>query len=390
MTALRHIALRAAAFAILALAPRLAAASPSIVVDIGTGRVLHAEDAFARWNPASLTKLMTAYAAFSDIAAGRLTLQAPVRISANAANNPPSRMGYPVGTVLTLDTALTIMIVKSANDVAAAVGEAVEGSPDAFVARMNAEAARLGMTDTHFENANGLYRPGQYTTARDLAVLTRAIRTRFPQFAHYFSTEAIRYGDRVEPTYNLLLGRFDGADGMKTGYVCASGFNLVATATRGPTTLAAIVLGAPSQEQRADKAARLLEEGFAASAGESAYPPLAGLTRPADAPTEVANMRSVICTEEAEASRWDGRAVEGHMSFDTPSIHPLQRDLVAVPVRTGGAVGASRSAIMLFGKAVRTIPVPTERPERLSLFDENDPKYQLRDGIPVPLPRPKG
>ncbi|MFZ2102195.1 MAG: D-alanyl-D-alanine carboxypeptidase family protein [Oricola sp.] len=379
--------LRVAVLVLFAALPGVASASPSLVVDIGTGRVLHAEDAFKRWNPASLTKLMTAYAAFREIASGNLTLQSPVRISSNARNNPPARLGYPAGTVLTLDAALTIMIVKSANDVAVAVGESVSGEEADFVARMNAEAARLGMADTHFANPNGLYDAGQYTTAHDLAILVRAIRNEFPQFAHYFSTEAVRIGEETAPTYNILIGRFDGADGMKTGFVCASGFNLAGTATRDSTTLAAIVLGEKSQQARAEKAAVLLEQGFSALPREAEYPLLGEMAAPEGATTDVADMTSVVCTDEARANRWDGREVEGYMTFDTPSIHALTRAPEVVPVRTGGAVGSSKSATMLLGRLVRAIPVPDQKPERVTLYDDSDlEKYGLRPGFDAPVP----
>ena len=174
------------------------------------GRVLAEENSLQRWYPASLTKLMTAYIAFSAIRDGRLKLDGPVTISANAANQPPGRMGYKAGNRLSLDNALKIMLVKSANDIAVAVAEAAAG-PE-YQKGMNAAATKLGMTGTNFANANGLHSTKNYSTARDLAVLTRALRTDFPQFASYFGIEAIKYGETVERNYNILLGRFAGAD----------------------------------------------------------------------------------------------------------------------------------------------------------------------------------
>lgn len=171
-----------------------ALANPSIAVDVATGKVYAQQDAFQRWYPASLTKLMTAYVTFRALQSGRMTLESPVPMTVRAAKEPPSKMGYKPGSVMTLDTALKIMLVKSANDVAVAVGEAVGGSEAGFVQLMNAEAQRLGMVGSHFANPNGLHDPNNYTTARDLAVLAVQLRREFPQYAHYFATEAIDPG----------------------------------------------------------------------------------------------------------------------------------------------------------------------------------------------------
>src|SRR5690606_9620767 len=146
-----------------------------------------------------------------------------------------------------------------------AVGESIGGSQAAFAARMNAEARRLGMTGTNFVNAHGLHNPNQYSTARDLGILAAAIRREFPEFAGYFGLEGIDTGKSRMRPFNLLLGRFDGADGMKTGFICASGFNLVGSATRGGRTLVAVVIGASSQQERTEMAARLLGDGFSRS-----------------------------------------------------------------------------------------------------------------------------
>jgi D-alanyl-D-alanine carboxypeptidase len=242
---MRPVILLAALVASFLSLPALAA--PYVLLDVGNGRVLAHQEAFQRWYPASLTKLMTAYVAFRAIKAGEMQLNSPVRISQKAAKEPPSKMGYAPGSVLTLDNALKIIMVKSANDIATAIAETIGGSEAGFAARMNAEARRIGMTDSHFVNAHGLPAPEQYTTARDLAVLVYALRNEFPQYAGYFSLEGLRHGNTVMENHNLLMGRFDGADGMKTGYICSSGFNLVGTATRGRRTLAAVVLGARTQ-----------------------------------------------------------------------------------------------------------------------------------------------
>ena len=325
-------------------------AGASLVFDVQTGAVLEQDNAFQRWYPASLTKLMTAYITFSAIKSGRLTLQSPVKISANAAKQPPSKMGYKPGNELTLDNALKIMLVKSANDIAVAVAETAGGTnyPDA----MNAAAARLGMTGSHFVNAHGLHSPQHYSTARDLAILTRALRTEFPELSSFFKVEAIKYGDHLERNYNILLGRFVGADGMKTGFVCASGFNLIGSATRDGRTLVAVVLGEKSQVGRAEKAADLLASGFSAPAvfGET----LDTLKPSNDQNKPVIDMREQVCSKQAEADRWDGRDIEGKIVFKTANLRPMEREPVTVAVGLVPTTTADGWPL--------NVPVPKPRP----------------------------
>ncbi|TJW66988.1 MAG: D-alanyl-D-alanine carboxypeptidase, partial [Mesorhizobium sp.] len=240
----------------------VARANPLILFDLKSGKILEHQDAFKRWYPASLTKLMTAYVTFRAIAAGEVTLDSPIKVTKHSAGEPPSKMGFKPGSVMRLDNALKMMLVKSANDIAMAVGENIGGTQAAFADRMNAEAARLGMTGTHFVNPNGLYSPDQYTTARDLALLVMAIRGEFPQYAPWFSIEGLAVGKKALPNYNLLIGRYPGADGMKTGFVCSSGFNMIGSATRNGRTLVAVVLGEKSAVSRAETAAKLLDHGF--------------------------------------------------------------------------------------------------------------------------------
>lgn len=359
--------------------------APAIVMDAQSGRVIKAEQAFDRWSPASLTKLMTAYVTFLEVEAGNLTPLSPVRMTTNAANNPPSKMGYKPGAVMTVENALEMLIVKSANDVAVALGEAVAGSEPEFVQRMNAEAQRLGMMGTNFVNPHGLHDPDQYTTARDLALLAAAIRKNFPQYDPIFAAEAIRIGEKTTATYNLLLGRYAGADGMKTGFVCASGFNLVGSATRQGRTMISVVLGATSQKTRAEKSVSLLEQGFAST--PQAGSPIADLVRPADASNQLANMRPTVCTEQARAQRWDGRQIEGYINFSTPLITAMNRAPVALRSGLGGADGVSKTAVMLNGRFVKAYPVPGKKPYRPTLLESGDAKrYGLRPGFDVPIP----
>lgn len=380
-TKVRFLACAAAAFA-----ATDAPAAPAILVDAQTGRVIHHEQAFDRWSPASLTKLMTAYVTFRAIEDGILSLSAPVRMSVVAASAPPSKMGYPVGSVMTVENALEMLIIKSANDVAVALGQAVTGTADSFVDKMNETARSLGMTDTRFANAHGLDHPDQYSTARDLAILAREIRRRFPQYDSLFEAEAIQTGDAITTSYNLLLGRYAGADGMKTGFVCASGFNIAASATRDGRTLIAIVLGEESQKARAEKSATLLERGFDTElAATSNY--IDTLPRPSEASVITANLRPKVCTEEARAARWDGRQIEGFIAFETDLIQPLTREPRAIGTGLGGAIGASASAIVLDRAVIRAYPVPLPRPvlEPASDIDDME-QFRLRDGLTAPLP----
>ena len=332
-----------------------AVAGPSILVDLSTGKVLAENDAFAPWYPASLTKLMTIFVAFRAIKAGEITLQSPVRMSERAAKEPPSKMGYKPGSVLTVDNAVKILMVKSANDVATALAESLTGSTAAFAGRMNAEARRLGMGSTRFVNAHGLHSDEQFTNARDLAILAMALRNEFPEYAHYFALEAISAGDKVMENHNDLIMRFDGATGMKTGYTCPSGFNLIASATRGGRNLLAVVIGEPTVEARADKAANMLAAGFA-QPGDTA--PYLGQLRPRGTePVAPQNLRPVICTEAHWKAVTEARGPEGHPVYTSPHLKEPVREPVVVAVGLGGATGPESSA-----PRYADVPIPTPRP----------------------------
>ena len=239
-----------------------AAAEALILVDVDSGKVLHAENATYPWYPASITKIMTAYATLRAVKEGRLTLDKLLTVTHNAAAQSPVKMGFPPGTTVTVDNALKMMMVRSANDMAVVLAEGVAGSIESFADVMNRHAQRLGMTQTHFVNPNGLPADDQVTSARDMAILARTLIKEFPEYDSYWHLPGIRMGNKVQRNYNTLIGRYPGADGMKTGFICAAGFNLVATATRDGKRLIAVVLGAPSSAGRAIKAAQLLERGF--------------------------------------------------------------------------------------------------------------------------------
>ncbi len=234
-----------------------ARATPSIVIDVSSGAVLSHDQATAAWYPASVTKLMTVYVALEAVRQGRISLETPVMMSPRACRAAPSKMGFRPGSEVTLHNALVMLMVKSANDIAVAIAEGVSGSVEAFADEMNRASASLGMTQSVWVNPNGLPDERQVTSARDLAILGRALYLQFPEHANLFNIGAMQLGKQIIPTHNHLLGRYPGADGMKTGFTCSAGFNLVASATRGGRRLIAVVLGAPNPILRTAKTAAL-------------------------------------------------------------------------------------------------------------------------------------
>jgi D-alanyl-D-alanine carboxypeptidase len=286
--------LRVTAFALAALmsGSALAAGGPALVVEVESGRVLHAERATDPWFPASITKLMTAYVALDKIRSGQMSMDTLLIVSDGAAALPPSKMGFKPGTEIRLDNALKIMMVKSANDVAATIAENIGGSIDGFSELMNAHARRLGMVSSRFANPHGLPDERNQTTARDMALLARALLTEFPDHKDLFDIGAVQFGRRIMRNTNGLIGRYPGADGMKTGFICSSGFNVVASAHRDGRQLITVVLGAPSANERTIKAAELFDRGFNSKVNFT-NPELAAL--PASANITPPDMRPVIC-----------------------------------------------------------------------------------------------
>jgi D-alanyl-D-alanine carboxypeptidase len=292
---LRLFALLVAAFLGAGGATTQTAAAPALVIDARTGAVIYASEATLPWYPASLTKLITAYVALEAVQARRIALDTPLAVSPRATAAPPSKMGFRPGTLVTLDNALKMLMVKSANDIAVTIAEGVSGSVEAFAEDMNAAAARLGMSQSHFVNPNGLPDPRHVSSARDMALVAQALYGAFPQYGALFSIGALRFGDDVIKNHNNMLGRYPGADGMKTGFTCPAGFNLVASATRDGRKLIAVVLGAPNVELRTLRTALLFDRAFAGidrmSIPVSALP-ITGMNAPPD-------MRNAICRKPA-------------------------------------------------------------------------------------------
>jgi D-alanyl-D-alanine carboxypeptidase len=293
-----------------------------IVIEAETGKVLHAENAGSPWYPASVTKIMTAYAVLRAVKEGRLTLETAVKVSPVAAAQQPVKMGFPVGTLITVDNAMKMMMVRSSNDMAVVLAEAVSGSIEGFADTMNRHARRLGMAQTTFVNPNGLPADDQITSARDMAILARALIREFPEHDHYWHISAIKVGKSVMRNYNSLIGRYPGADGMKTGFICASGFNLVASATRDDKRLIAVVMGAPSSQSRAVKAAQLLERGFNSGTGGLGWlmPPLGTVETIANVGGAPPNLRDEMCGahRKRQATEDEDEVLQANTSSDSP------------------------------------------------------------------------
>ncbi len=389
----------AALMCVLALVPPAAQAGPALVFEARSGTVLHSHEPFAKWHPASLTKLMTTYVAFRAIRQGRIRLNSPVRMSARAAAEPPSKMGFPVGTDISLDYAIRILMVRSANNVAVAIAESVGGDHDSFIAEMNASAARLGMTDTRFYNAHGLPDARQVTTARDLGLLARALVLEFPEYQYFFETQSIRVGQNVLENHNKLIGRFRGADGMKTGFICSSGFNLAASATRNGRRLIAIVLGAQTARYREQVAAGLLEEGFGRTGGfnlfasfGSSRPTITSLRRPAVVPEPV-DMRPYICQRQKmpdHLASFGTTATGSTVAVADPSAPTTAAASLALSAAQIVTLPAAQPSAPVVAFSV---PLPRPRPMREGAGGSADfgtvaLQARTAPGVPIPLPNP--
>jgi D-alanyl-D-alanine carboxypeptidase len=244
-----------------------ASAEPYLVADADTGQVLMQNDATEVWYPASLTKLMTVYVALDAVRNGKLTMDTPLVVSARASRAPPSKMGFRPGTEVTLDNSLKMLMVKSPNDLAITVAEGVSGSVESFADAMNAAGQRLGLHESHFVNPNGLHNPDHVSSARDMAIIARALLREFPEHADLFGIGALQLGNQIITNHNGLIGRYPGADGMKTGFTCPAGFNVVASANHYGRHLLVVVLGSPTGKIRNQEAADLFDRGFAMSGG---------------------------------------------------------------------------------------------------------------------------
>jgi D-alanyl-D-alanine carboxypeptidase len=285
---------------VLVVSVRPVSANPFLLFDATTGEVILSRDPGAKWHPASLTKLMTAYLTFQSLKSGQLALDTKLTVPQEALPVSPSKIGLKPGSTITTDLALRALLIYSANDMALTLAAAQGGIP-AFVQRMNDTARALNMSSTRFVNPHGLHDPEQITTARDIGLLAFTIMNRYPEYRHYFSAPYVAFGKRKLLNRNMLLRQMPTADGMKTGFVCPSGFNLVASATQNGKRLIAVVMGAMTAYSRADIAQALLETGFVALPRQTKQL----VSQIAEEQTPAPNLKQMVCGTGIPVARAD-------------------------------------------------------------------------------------
>ena len=294
---------------------------PSLLIDAKTGEVLSQERAGEPWYPASLTKLMTAYIVFQRLREGRLRLDQQIVVSEIAHGQEPSKIGIPTGKTVSVDFALQALLVYSANDMAYVLAEAASGDYVSFAHEMNAVAKKLGLSASHFVNPNGLFDPRHVSSARDLAVLAAIMINEFPEHANYFEQDYLVVGRKRLANRNSLIRIMPEADGMKTGFVCNSGYNLVASATRDGRKLIAVVLGAKSGGARALQAKKMLEAGFLSPTAAQLQAPRQRVAEIVDLPQGAivpADLTTGVCRTKTPVQLADGSTLGGWaVSFGT-------------------------------------------------------------------------
>jgi D-alanyl-D-alanine carboxypeptidase len=364
----------------------------AIVVDANSGRVIEAENPDSLRHPASLTKIMTLYLLFEQLEAGKVKLDSRFPVSAHAAAQDPSKLGLEPGQTIAVEDAIKAVVTKSANDVAVLIAEAIGGSEDEFARMMTRKAHALGMTRTTYVNASGLPNDEQITTARDQALLGRAVQDRFPKYYRYFSTLTFQYHGASIRNHNHLLGRVDGIDGIKTGYTVASGFNLVASVHRGDRRIVAVVLGGTSGAARDARMRTLIEAHIAEASTRRTVPSLA---EPMEAAAPATQSRIASAAPEADAPAPPARA---RAETSTPAplapmhhasaepIQPIQVKTISVKPR---AVQASALAPLVSRtpQAVAapqwtgTAPVSAEPVAAISAQPAAAPAYTTPDRV---------
>jgi D-alanyl-D-alanine carboxypeptidase len=305
----------------------LAAKYASIVIEADSGKVLQETSADARIYPASLTKMMTLYLLFERLDSGELTLKSKLRVSKRAAKQPATNLSLKAGANITVDLAIRALIVRSANDVATVVAEAIGGTESEFARLMTKKARKLGMKTTVFKNASGLPHGSQVSTARELAMLSLALVQHFPHYYHYFSVGKFAYNGRTYYGHNRLMARYAGADGLKTGYIRASGYNLATSAVRDGRRLIGVVVGGKSAGSRDRQMAALLDRGFGIAPGKEAP--------------------AIMVAEAKPASKTSGKKGSSAIALMLPPVKP-PLSLSATQVAT----------------LVQSVPVPAKAPDK--------------------------
>lgn len=371
------------ALALLLAVPTAAVARyAAIVIEAETGRVIHAVNEDERNFPASLTKMMTLYVAFDALNAGRLRLNDRIEISQRAAAQAPSKIGLPPGATIRAEDAILALVTKSANDISVALAEHIGGSEAAFVDMMNQRARQLGMTSTSFRNPHGLPNPDQRTTARDLALLARALIYNHGRHYAYFSRDEFTFNGVTHANHNRLMGRFEGMDGIKTGFIRASGFNLAASAVRDGRRLVAVVMGGETARSRDDHMADLLERAFARRGFQDAPVLSAGVPAATAAAVKKANTPAAPPRKPAQpAARRPGSGetaetasvAAGGENLDRLIARASQSPARAVPVDQGDGTPGWAIQVGVFGNQDASRRAATAAVRRLpSLLGDAD------------------
>lgn len=395
----------------------------SIVVDGNTGAVMQATNADSARHPASLTKMMTLYLLFERLEAGKIKLNSELPVSAHAAAQAPSKLGLKPGDTIKVETAIEAIVTKSANDVAVSIGEALGGDEVSFSKLMNAKARALGMTHTTYRNASGLPDDEQVTTARDQALLGRALQDRFPRYFHYFSTRSFTYEGRTVRGHNRLLGSVDGVDGIKTGYIHASGFNIVTSVNRDHRHIVAVVFGGATARARDAQVRSLIASTINKASTKRTAPPVGEGTAmamadvrlpaklPASPPPPAHDPRDDVKSTTAAATPAPGSTAPiKPTAVQTYIVHPGNIRLAALSPMPSGSRKLTPAPATASPAVVTTIatkkseppPPPGAGPGILGVLSMADARAaseapaakprgntQLAAVAPVPLPAPE-
>jgi D-alanyl-D-alanine carboxypeptidase len=370
----------------------------AIVVDANSGRVLHATNPDSVRHPASITKIMTLYLLFEQIEAGKLRLDTPLPVSAYAAAQAPSKLGLRPGQTIAVEDAIKALVTKSANDIAVVVAEAIAGDEEEFAKLMTRKARALGMSRTVYANASGLPNDEQVTTARDQASLGRAVQDRFPRYYRYFATSSFYYGGHAIRNHNRLLGRVAGVDGIKTGFIRKSGFNLVTSVRRGNRHLVAVVIGGASGGARDARMRSLIEEYIGQAATErTAAKIVEGASAHAQAKPLTIPVLGIQLPRAEAAGADPGRPD----STATASVAPARpapgssEPIAAIPVRTltvraaNTVQNAAMAALSLAAAGAGQVPAAATPPAPAPAAETPPtPQYHTASAASVPAPAP--
>ena len=346
--------------------PSHAAPYADIVVDANSGTVLHSTNPDAQRHPASLTKIMTLYLLFEQLEAGKLKLDSPLSVSKEAAGQMPTKLGLKPGSTLAVEDAIKGMVTRSANDAAVVVAEAIAGDEDAFAKLMTRKAQALGMSRTIYKNASGLPDSGQITTARDQSALGRAVQERFPRYYKYFSIRTFVFRGQSIGNHNNLLGRVEGVDGIKTGYVNASGFNLVTSVHRGNRYLVAVVMGGSSAGSRDAKMRDLISDKIAQASVKRTAPMVAEGSPPPEARPEPKAVAKVETAPEPKVAAKVEAKPEPKVAAKTEAAKTEAKPEPKAEARFAVASAVSLPVRLNSAPAAQADPAATTRTESMA------------------------